>query len=102
MPEIMRERDRLSQVLVQRQRTRDGAADRCYLDGMGQSRAQMIACAIEENLRLILEPTKRARMNDARAIPLELRAEGMARLGIFPAARVTGFLCEGREDGPFV
>ena len=43
MPEIMRERDRLRQILIQRERPRDRAADRRHLESMRQARPQMIA-----------------------------------------------------------
>jgi hypothetical protein len=69
---------------------------------MGQSCPQMIAGAIEENLRLIFQPTKRAGVNDPGAIALELGPVGMTRLRIFSSAGIAGFLPERREDASLV
>src|SRR5437870_10463219 len=66
---------------------------------MGQPRAQMIAGAVQENLRLIFEPAKCTRMNDAGTVALKLRPIGMALFGIFSAARVPRFLGERCERG---
>ena len=43
MPEIVRQRDRFRQILIQRQRARDRPADRSHFESMRQPRAQMIA-----------------------------------------------------------
>ena len=48
---------------------------------MGQSRPQMVAGAVQKNLRLVFEPAKRARMNDPRAVALKFGAIGVARSG---------------------
>src|SRR5260370_41988965 len=66
---------------------------------MGQPRAQMIAGAVQENLRLIFEPAKCTRMNDAGTVALKLRPIGMALFGIFSSARLAGLLRERRESG---
>src|SRR5438094_6097582 len=64
---------------------------------MRQARSQMITGPIEENLRLILQPAKRARVNDPCAIALKFSAIGVARLGVLPPTRVAGFLSKRRE-----
>ena len=69
---------------------------------MRQPRAEMIAGAIQENLRLIFQAPKRARMNNAGPVALKFRAVIMVRLGIFPSARLAGFLRERREDSSLV
>src|SRR5436309_15357684 len=66
---------------------------------MGQPRSQMIAGAVQENLRLIFEPAKCARMNDAGAVALKLGPVGVALLPILSSARVAGLLREWREGG---
>src|SRR6266436_6300044 len=66
---------------------------------MGQPRSQMIAGAVQENLRLIFEPAKCARMNDAGAVALKLGPVGVALLSILSSARVAGLLRERREGG---
>ena len=87
MPEIVGEGDSFRQVFIQAQCSCDGTTDRCDFDGVGQSGAQMVARPVEENLCLVFQPAKSARMNDARAIALELGAIGVTRLGKLPAAR---------------
>src|SRR5947207_6277845 len=97
MAQIVRERDCFRQILVQPQCTRDGAADRSHLDRMRQARAQMVARAVEKNLRLVFQAAERARMNDARTIALKFGAIGVTRLTVLPPARFTRFLSNGRE-----
>ena len=60
VPQIVRERDRFGEIFVQSQCARDRPADRGNLDGMREARAQMIACSIQKNLRLVFHPPKRA------------------------------------------
>jgi hypothetical protein len=50
---------------------------------MRQSRPQMIAGAVKEDLRLIFQTPKRSGVNDPGAIALELRPVSMPRLRIF-------------------
>ena len=69
---------------------------------MRQPRPQMIASAVQENLRLVFESAKCARMNNARAVALKFRPVCMTRLGIFSSARIAGFLREWREHATFV
>jgi hypothetical protein len=66
---------------------------------MREARAQMIACPIQKNLGLVFHPSKRARMDNARAVALKFRAIGMARLGVFAAARFARFFGKLREYG---
>ena len=68
---------------------------------MRQARAQMVTGPVEENLRLVLQPAKRPRVNDACAIALKFRPIRMARLGVLPPAGVSRFLCKRREHGLF-
>ena len=58
----------------------------------------MVTGPVEENLRLILQPAKRARVNDPCAIALKFSAIGVARLGVLPPTRVAGFLSKRREQ----
>lgn|SRR5205085_10564272 len=62
----------------------------------------MIARAVQEYLGLVFQSSEGSRMNNARPVTLEFRSEGVARLGVFPAARVTRFLSERRQDTGFV
>ena len=56
MPEVVGERDGFGEVFIQPQRAGDGAADGRHLDGVGQARAEVVAGAVEKDLRLVLEP----------------------------------------------
>src|SRR5438270_11458063 len=66
---------------------------------MGQPRSQLIAGAIQENLRLVFEPPKCSRVNDPGPVALKLGPIAVALLRIFSSARVSRFLRERREDG---
>ncbi len=102
MPEIVRQRDRFRQILVQRQRARDRPANGRHLDRMRQPRAQVIARAIEEDLRLVFQPAESARMNDPRPVALKLRPISVTSFGKSPPPRVARFLRERREHAAFV
>ena len=52
MPDVMRQRQRLGQVLVQAQRPRDGARNLRHFHSVGQPAAEMIRPAVREHLRL--------------------------------------------------
>ena len=60
----------------------------------------MVTGSIQKDLGLVLQPTKRARVNDACAIALKLRPIRMTGLGIFAPARVTRFFGKWREHSP--
>src|SRR3954469_12490681 len=66
---------------------------------MCQPRAQMVAGAVEENLRLIFQTPEGARVNDAGAISLKFGSITVAAFGILPAARLARFLGV-RSQGP--
>ena len=62
----------------------------------------MIAGPVQENLRLVFQAAKRARMNDSGTVALEFRSIRMARLWILAAVRFTRFLGERRQNARFV
>ena len=72
--EIVAERDRLGQVLVERQRAGDRARDLRHLERVRQPRPVVVALGREEHLRLVREPPKRLAVDDAVAVALELGA----------------------------
>ena len=93
MAEIVGQRQRLGQVLVEAQLARDGAGDLRHLQRVRQPRAVVVALVEHEHLRLVGEPPEGRRMQDAVAVALERaarRALGSAsrrpRLGTAPAA----------------
>ena len=79
----------------------DVARDGGDLDGMRQAGAKVIAGAVEKNLRLVFEPAKGARMDDAVAVALVMGAPGGRRFGMFAAAGVAAELGIGRENLAF-
>ena len=72
--EIVRQGDRLGQILVEPKRPGDRAGDLRHLETMGEAGAIMIPLVIDEHLRLVLEPAECGGMDDPVAIPLEDRA----------------------------
>ena len=57
--EIVRQRDRFGQRLVQRERACDRAGDLRHFDRMGHARAIQIAFVIDEHLGLVAQAAKR-------------------------------------------
>src|SRR5689334_3861065 len=62
----------------------------------------MIAGPVQENLRLVFQAAKRARMNDSGTVALEFRSIRMARLWILAAVRFTRFLGERRQHAHLI
>ena len=90
--EIVRERQRLGQILVETAaRGAMRARDLRHFEAVGQPRAVMIALVIDEDLRLVLQAAERGRMNDAVAVALKRRARRMLRLRMEPPANSSGF-----------
>src|SRR3546814_11070176 len=65
MADIVRETQRLGQILVEPERAGDAAADLRDLDAVGQANAVMIAVGRDEHLRLVAQAAKGERMDDA-------------------------------------
>src|SRR5690606_25088115 len=70
--EVVRQRDRLDEVLVEAQASCDRARDLRDLDRVRKPRAEQVAFVIDEDLRLVLEATERRAVHDAVAVALEL------------------------------
>ena len=84
MAQVMRERDRLDQVLVQAQAARDAARQLRHLERMGQPGAEQVALVVQEDLGLVDQAPERARMDDAVAVALEIVARRRRPLGKAP------------------
>ena len=59
MAKVVGQRQRLGQVLVQRQFAGDRAGDLRHLDRMGQPRAEEVALVVDEHLGLVLQLAER-------------------------------------------
>ena len=73
VPEIVRQRQRLGEVLVHPENTTDRARDLRHLQTMSEARAVMIPLVIDEDLRLVLEPAEGRAMDDTVTVALEGR-----------------------------
>ena len=56
MPEVVRQRHRLGQLLVQPEHPRHRARHLRHLDRVGQPRAVVVALVLDEDLGLVLQP----------------------------------------------
>src|SRR6516162_1019067 len=86
MAEVVGERQRLGQILVEPERASERAGNLRDLERMGQTGAKMIALMEDEDLGLVREPPERGRMDDAVAIAAEGVAGRAHRLRVEPAA----------------
>ena len=71
MAEVVRQRQRLGQILVETQLARHRAGDLRHLEGVRQPGAVVIALVIQEHLRLVREAAERGRVDDPVAVALE-------------------------------
>ena len=71
MAEIMGQRNRLGQILVQLQGAGNGAGNLRDLQRMRQTRPVMVAFRRQKHLRFVLEPSERFAMQHPIAIPLK-------------------------------
>ena len=78
--EIVDQRQRLGEILVEPQRAGQRAGDLRHLDRVGQPRAVVVALVRDEDLRLVLEAAEGGGMDDAVAVALERRARRALRL----------------------
>src|SRR6185437_1243315 len=93
MAKIVRQRQRLGQILVEPKRAGKRARDLRHFQCMREPRPIMVALVIDEHLRLVREPPERRRMDDAVAVAAEIVARGAWRFGITPPpalARIGG------------
>src|SRR5579883_2482774 len=86
MPDVMGERQRLGEILVELESRRGRPRDLRHLDRVGQTVAEMIGNPLGEDLGLGLQPAERARMHDPVAVALEFIAVGVQGFRITPAA----------------
>ena len=96
--EVVAERDRFGQLLVQPQHLGDAARDLRDLERVRQPRAVVIAGRREEHLRLVLQAAERLAVDDAIAIALERRPDRILGFRAEPPARVGALGRLRRED----
>ena len=102
MAEIVGERHRLGQVLVEAERAGERTGDLHHFQGVGEPGAVVVALVVDENLRLVGKPAEGAGMDDAVAIAAEIVARGAYRLAMAAAAALPGIGRIGRaRDGGF-
>ena len=88
--QVVRQRQRFGQVLVQPKGAGDGAGDLGDLDAVGQPGAVEIALVVDEDLGLVLQFSKRGAVDDAVAVALPGGPGFRLRLMVQPAARRGG------------
>ena len=93
----MRQRQRLGQVLVERQHAGDGAGDLRHLQAVGKARAVVVALVEQEHLGLVGEPPERGGVDDPVAVALEGSAHRAAGLRMQPPGAVAGLGGVGRH-----
>src|SRR5437667_7720045 len=71
MADIVTQRDRLGQRLVEREGSRQRAGDLCHLQGMCQASDEVIALRVQEDLGLVFQAPEGLRVNDPIAIAFE-------------------------------
>ena len=85
--EIVRQADGLGEGFIQRQRTRDGAADLRHLDRVGHPCPEQVTFVVDEHLSLVGQPAEGIGVNDAIAVALEFATVLRRRLVVAtPAA----------------
>ena len=88
--EIVGERQRLGEVLVEPQRAGDRAGDLRDFEAVGEPRAVMVALVIDEHLRLVVEPAEGGRVQDAVAVALVTASAWRSAARAEPAAARAG------------
>ena len=96
MAKVMGERDRLGEVVVERQSLGQRAGDLRDFDGVGQAGAEVVAFVEHEDLRLVSEAAEGGGMDDAVAVALERRACRRWRFQVEAPARSAGVGRVGR------
>ncbi len=84
--DVVAQRDRLGEGLVEGQRGGQGARDLGHLEGVRQAGDVVVAFGVDEHLRLVLQPPERLGVEDAVAVPLERGAVAVRRLRSGPPA----------------
>jgi len=97
--QIVAQRHRLGQVLVQAQGPGHAAGDARHLQRMREPGAEVVATRRDEHLRLVLQPPERLAVHDPVAVALKRRAQRavLVGLGQRPPTGVVGAHGERRQ-----
>src|SRR5450631_3180503 len=96
--EVVPHDDRLGERFIEAERAGHRAGDLRHLERMRDARAVVIPLGGEKDLRLAGQAPERLRVNDAIAIVLEDRADGIGRLGTIAPLAGPALLGKRRED----
>src|SRR5208337_657449 len=99
MTEVVSQRQRLGEVLVEAERTGERAGDLRNFERVGEPRAIVVALVENEHLGFVLEAAKGGRVDDAVAVAPKRAAAFAGRLGMEPAATVCRVARVGRALG---
>src|SRR5690625_1291895 len=104
MAEIMGQRHCLCQILVQVERTRNGACNLRHFEGMGEAGTIVVAFVVHKDLGLVLQLAEGASVDDPVPIALERRASRARRLLDQAASATIRMTCKrgkrlGGHDG---
>ena len=99
MAEIMGQRQRLGEVLVEPKLARQRAGDLRDFERMRQPGAVVVALVEHEDLGLVLQPAERGGMDHPVAIPAERAAGPARRLRKQPPPALVGIAGKGRARG---
>ena len=97
MADVVPDRDRLGEVLVQTQRPRDPARDPGRLERVREPGAEMVALGIDEHLSLVSQASEGLRVDDPVAVALKRRPQAAFLLRSLAPARLVRAHGERRE-----
>ena len=102
VPHVVAEPDRLDEVFVEPQCPRHAARDTGRFQRVRHPGPVVIACRIDEDLRLALQAPERFRMQDPIAVALERRTQTAIVLRLESSACLVGTDCQRRQRPVFL
>ena len=98
MAQIMTQRDGFRQILIEPQRTGNGAGNAADLNGVGHAGAIVVTFGAKKHLGFVHQATKCFAVDDAVCIPLITGTNITFFLGVSAAFRVGSLLCLRRQQ----
>jgi len=99
VPEVVRQADRLHQILAQPERACNRAPELRHLQRVREPCAKQIAFVVHEHLCLVFEPAECRRMHDAIAVALVVAARRIGRDRVTPPSRAVRVAGVGSQFG---